>query len=180
MSCLWEERTFFFSSVTRGCKKFKSGVDSVEDVPHTRRPKTATSQKTVEEVTNLVATDDRFTTRHIAKCVGISVGAAHTIVRRDVKMRRISARWIPHLVAEEQKLALVRIAKQLLKQFPKFNNRCFENIITGDETRVHFYEPKRKIQNKIWVTKGGKRPCIAKRTMSIRLVSVHEIAHNHQ
>ena len=81
-------------------------------------------------------------------------------------MRRISARWIPHL----QKLARVRIAEQLLKQFPKYNNRSFANIITGDETWIHFYEPKRKIQNKIWATKGGKRACIAKRTMSIKKV----------
>ena len=81
-----------FSSVTRCCKKFKCGVDSVEDAPHARRPKTATSQKIVEKVTNSVATDARFTTRYIAKCVGISVGAAHTILRRGLKMRRISAR----------------------------------------------------------------------------------------
>ena len=39
-----------FSSVTRWCKKFKSGVDSVEDAPHARRPKTATSQKIVDKV----------------------------------------------------------------------------------------------------------------------------------
>ena len=101
----------FFSSATRWCKKFKSGVDSVEDAPHARRPKTATSQKIVEKVTNLVATDARSTTRHIAKCVGISVGAAHTILRRDLKMRRISVRWIPNLITKEQKLAGVRIAK---------------------------------------------------------------------
>ena len=75
-----------------------------------------------------------------------------------------------HLVTKEQKLARVRIAKQLLKQFPKYNNRSFANIITGDETWVHFYESKRKIQNKIWATKGGKRPCVAKRTMSIKKV----------
>ena len=127
-------------------------------------------KKIVEKVTNLVATDARFTTRHIVKCVGISVGAAHTILRRDLKMGRICARWIPHFVTKEQKLARERIAKQLLKQFPKYNNRSFANIITGVETLVHFYEPKRKIQNKIWSTKGGKRPCIAKRTMSIRKI----------
>ena len=86
---------FLFSSVTRLCKKFKSGVDSVEDAPHARRPKTPISQKIIEKVTILIATDARFTTRHIAKCVGISVGSAHTILRRDLKMRRISARWIP-------------------------------------------------------------------------------------
>ena len=76
----------------------------------------------------------------------------------------------PISLQKEQKLARVRIAKQLLKQFPKYNNRSFANIITGDETWVHFYEPKRKIQNKIWATKGGKSPCIAKRTMSIKMV----------
>ena len=118
---------FLFSSVTRWCKKFKSDVDSVQDAPHARRPKTATSQKIVEKVTNLVATDARFTTRHIAKCVGISVGAAHTILRRDLIMKRMSARCIPHPVTKERKLAGVRIAKQLLKQFPKYNNRCFAN-----------------------------------------------------
>ena len=64
---------FLVSSVTWWCKKFKSGVDPVEDAPHARHPKTATSQKIVEKVTNLVATDARFTTRHLAKCVGISV-----------------------------------------------------------------------------------------------------------
>ena len=165
-----ETTNFLFSSVTRWCKKFKSGVDSVEDAPHASHPKIATSQNIVEKVTNLVATDARFTTRHIAKCIGISVEAAHTILRHDLKMRRISARWIPHLVTKEQKLARVRITRQLLKQFPKYNNQPFSNIITGDETWVHFYEPKRKIQNKIWATKGGKRPCIAKRTMSIKKV----------
>ena len=99
-----------------------------------------------------------------------SVGAAHTILRRDLKMKRISARWIPHLLTKEQKLARVRIAEKLLKHFPKYNNRSFANIITGDGTWVHFYEPKQKIQNKIRATKGGKRPCIAKRTMSIKMV----------
>ena len=53
-----------FSSVTRWCKKFKSGVDSEEDAPNAHRLKTATSQKMVEKVTNLVATNGRFTTRH--------------------------------------------------------------------------------------------------------------------
>ena len=148
-----ETTNFLFSSVRRWCKKFKSGVDSVEDASHARRPKTATSQKIVEKVTNLVATDARFTSRHIANCVGISAVAAHKILRRDLKMRRI----IPHLVTTEQIHARVKIAKQLLKQFPKYNNRSF-------------YEPKRKIQNKIWATKGGKRPCIAKRTMNIKTV----------
>ena len=42
------------TSVTWWCKKFKNGVDSVEDAPHACHPKTATSQKIVEKVMNLL------------------------------------------------------------------------------------------------------------------------------
>ena len=114
MSCLWEQKTFF-SSVTRWCKKFKSGVDSVKDAPHARRPKTA-SQNIVEKVKNLVATDARFITMHI--CVGISVGAAHTILWHDLKMRRISARCIPHLLTKEQKLCSGKNRKTIVETVP--------------------------------------------------------------
>ena len=83
-----------FSSVTRSCNKFKSGADSVEDAPHADQ-NLQLRKKIVEKVTNLVDTDARFTTRHIAKCIGISEGAAHTILKQDLKMGRISAKWIP-------------------------------------------------------------------------------------
>jgi hypothetical protein len=45
------------------CKIFKSGVDSVKDAPHARRPKTATSSKMVEKVKDVIANDARLTTR---------------------------------------------------------------------------------------------------------------------
>ena len=41
----------------------------------------------------------------------------------------------------------------------------FDSFITGDETWVHFYEPKRKVDNRIWALKHAKRPSIAKRTL---------------
>jgi hypothetical protein len=69
---------------------------------HIRHPKTATLPKIVGIVKDLIATDDRFTTRYIAKCVGISVGDTCTILRRDLKMRRKNVRLILHLSTKEQ------------------------------------------------------------------------------
>jgi hypothetical protein len=65
-------------------------VDSVKDAPYECLPKKATSPKMVEKVNDLIAADARFTTRYmyIAKCVAISVGAAHALLRRDLKMIR--------------------------------------------------------------------------------------------
>jgi histone-lysine N-methyltransferase SETMAR len=55
-----------------------------------------------------------------------------------------------------------------LKQVPKNNNRSFGNIITSNETWVPFFEPNRKIHNKIWATKGSH--ISIKRTMSVKNV----------
>ena len=85
-------------------------------------------------------------------------------------MNKISARWIPHLLTEDQKRIRVKTAKSLQKIYPKYDSRSFSNIVNGDETWVHFYEPKRKHENKIWATKRIKRPCIAKRKLRVKKV----------
>ena len=54
--------------------------------------------------------------------------------------------------------------------YPKFSQKSFTNLITGDETWVHYFEPKRKVSNKIWATKNARRPSIAKRTRTVKKV----------
>ena len=46
----------------------------------------------------------------------------------------------------------------------------FANVVTGDETWVHYFEPVRKVSNKIWATKHSKRPIIVKRFLSTKKV----------
>ena len=58
----------------------------------------------------------------------------------------------------------------MLKLYPNFDKKKFASVVTGDETWVHFYEPQRKVGNKIWATKSTKRPCIARRTISVQKV----------
>ena len=54
--------------------------------------------------------------------------------------------------------------------FPKYVKKQFANVVTGDETWVHYFEPVRKVSNKIWATKHSKRPIIAKRSLSTKKV----------
>jgi hypothetical protein len=49
----------------------------------------------IEKVNDLIATGARFTTRYIAKCVGFSVGAAYTILRCNLEMRRKYLMYTP-------------------------------------------------------------------------------------
>ena len=87
-----------------------------------------------------------------------------------MKVRKISARWVPHLLTDNQKRLRVKTAKKLLTMFPKYDKKVFDNVVTGDETWVHYFEPVRKINNKIWATKYARRPIIAKRTISAKKV----------
>lgn len=50
--------------------------------------------------------------------------------------------------------------------FPKFNQRQFENIVNVDKTQIHYSEPVRTIGNKIFLSKDGRRPVIAKRSIN--------------
>ena len=44
------------------------------------------------------------------------------------------------------------------------------NVVTGDETWVHYFEPVIKVNNKIWATKHSKSPIIAKHSLSAKKV----------
>ena len=61
-------------------------------------------------------------------------------------------------------------AKKLLKMFPKYSKKSFNNIVTGDETWVYFFEPKRKCSNRVWATKNAVGPSIAKRQPTVKKV----------
>ena len=43
-------------------------------------------------------------------------------------------------------------------------------MLTGDKTWIYFFEPQRKINNKVWVAKNRNRPVIAKRPQSAKKV----------
>ena len=47
--------------------------------------------------------------------------------------------------------------------FPKYSKKSFNNLVTGDETWVYYFEPKHKCSNRVWATKNAVHPSIAKR-----------------
>ena len=55
---------------------------------------------------------------------------------------------------------------ELLKTYKDCNSRVISNLLTGDETWVHIFEPQRRADNKQWKQKDKKCPCIAKKTIS--------------
>ena len=104
--------------VRRWKKKFESGVESIKNAPKSGRPKSASRKTIVSKIKEIIEGDARFTVRDIARKVGISLSTVHLILKKHLKVRKISARWVPHLLTDEQNGL----------KWPESCFKCFQNM----------------------------------------------------
>ena len=141
-----------------------------KNAPKSGRPKFASCKEIISKIKEIVEGDVRFTVCDIARKVGISLSTVHLILKKHLKVRKIFARWVPHLFTDEQDRQRVKVAKKLLQMFQTCDKKRFGNVVTGDENWVYYFEPVRKVSNKIWATKHSRRPIIAKQSLSTKKV----------
>ena len=153
-------------TVFRWVKALNAGKFSVEDDTRPGRPKTSVTNANIAAVKIVVF----LSVKDIASCTGISKGSVQTILKKRLDLRKVCARWVPHLLTEEQKTQRLKCARELLKTYKGCNSRVISNLLTGGETWVHMFQPQRRADNKQWKRKDQKRPCIAKRTISSKKV----------
>ena len=90
----------------------------------------------------------------------------HLILKKHLKVRKIFARWVPHLLTGEQNRQRDKVAKNMLQMFQTCDKKQFANVVTGVENWIYYFEPVRKCSNKIWASKHSRRPIITKRSLS--------------
>ena len=150
----------------RWIKAFKAGECFVEDDTRLGKPKTSITKANIAAVKIVVEQDARLSVKDIASCTGISEGSVQTILKKSLDLRNVCDRRVPHLLTEEQMTQRLNCARELLKTYKGCNSRVISNLLTGDETWVHMFEPQRRADNKQWKQKDQKRPCTAKKTIS--------------
>ena len=94
---------------------------------------------------------------------GIHSSSVLNILRERLGLRKICARWVPHLLTDGQKQSRVRLASQVIEKYDKCDPRRLEEIVTEDDTWIYHFQPDSKAKNKVWVSSEGDRPVIAHR-----------------
>ena len=155
-----------FDTVRHWKNKFESGEESIKNVPKSGRPKFVSPKEIVSKIKEIIEGDSRFTVRDIARKVGIPLSTVQLILKKLLKVRKIFARWVPHLLTDEQNRQRVKVAQKLLHMFPTCDKEQFANVITD----VFYFEHVRKVSKKIWATKHSKRPIVVKRSLSAMYV----------
>ena len=127
-------QTISMHTVFRWVKAFKAGKFSVEDDTRPGRPKTTVTKANIAAVKIVVEQDARLSVKDIASCTGISEGNMQTILKKHLDLRKVCARWLLHLLTEEQKTQCLKCARELLKTYKGCKSWVISNLLTGDET----------------------------------------------
>ena len=119
------------------------------------------TEKNVATVKTLIEEDAHYTVQEIEELSGIHLSSVLKILRERLWLRKICARWVPHLLTDEQKQSRVRLESQVIEKYDKCDPRRLEETVTGDETWIYHFQTDSKAKNKVWVSSKGNRPVIA-------------------
>ena len=92
--------------------------------------------------------DRRRDLRSIARVVGISFWTVQSILTDILGMSKVSARWVPRMLTDDQKMTLLDIFRYFLSCYEDDPGNFIERVVTQDETWVHHFDPESTMQKK--------------------------------
>ena len=82
---------------------FKGGEMSREDQPSSGRPSTCRKDENLDNVRNAVNADRRWTIDEISEINGLSWSSCQRMLKEDLNMKRVSAKFVPRLLTKDEK-----------------------------------------------------------------------------
>jgi histone-lysine N-methyltransferase SETMAR len=131
--------------------EFKRGRLSLEDSTRSGRPCDVTTPEMVLRVRKMVEEDRHVTYSEIQQTLNIGSATVNTILHDHLGLRKLTSRWIPHLLTAEQKATRVDWCHFMLHKYDNGRSRRVSDILTGDETWLYQYDPETKDQSTVWV-----------------------------
>ena len=91
------------ASVFEWHKRFKEGRESVRDDKRGGRNKEVNTPELIGQIKDFMDKDRRRSIETISAQFDVSVGTVHRIIREELKMRKICAKFVPRVLREDQK-----------------------------------------------------------------------------
>ena len=134
--------------------------ESTEDYERSGRTKMekVTTDENVEIVHSLVMCDVRRNLRDIASKVGMSFGAVQPILTAILGMSKVSARWVPRVLTEDQKRSRLDICRYFLSCYEDDPEEFMVRVVTQDEILVHHFDSEFKKKSMQWKHLGSPLP----------------------
>ena len=73
----------------------------------------------------------------------VSVGTVHTIIRQELKMRKICAKFVPRVLREDQKERRCHDSREMVELINS-DPAVLDALVTRDESWIYCYDPETK------------------------------------
>ena len=98
--------------------------------------------------------------------MGISFGVVQTILTDILGVSKLSARWVPRMLTDDQNRSRLDISRFLLSRYEDDPDDFINQVVTQDETWVHHSNTESKMQSMQWKHSGSPPPKKFKRVSS--------------
>ena len=163
LSCMNRE------SVFKWHKRFKEGRESVRDDEMCGRSKEIRTPKLIGQIKNFMDKDRCVSIETISAQFDVSVRTVHTIIREEMKMRKICVKFVPIVLREDQKERLCHDSREMVKLINS-DPAVLDALVTCDESWIYCYDPETKRQSSQWKHAGSPRPKKARQSKSTHKV----------
>ena len=101
--------------------------------------------------------DRRVSIETVNAQFGVSVRTVHTIIRKELKMRKICAKFVPRVLREYQKERRCHDSREMVELINS-DPAVLDAFVTCDESWIYCYDPDTKRQSSQWKHADSPRP----------------------
>jgi histone-lysine N-methyltransferase SETMAR len=106
-----------FRTVAIWAQWFREAREEIDDKQRPSRPVTETTPENIEQVRSIVSDDPYVTIEELQEQTGQSYGIVRRILSDHLKLRKVTARYIPKELTDFQRSERVQICKENLSSF---------------------------------------------------------------
>lgn len=151
-----------YTTVTRWASEFKQGRVEVKDDPRSGRPVTSFTKANIDRVRELVEADPHTTYERLEAETQLNTFTLHQILHQALSLRKVTSRWVPHLLTDENRQKRVEICVENLTYFRDGPGRL-SDILTTDEVWIYHRQLGSKASNSCWIGPGESPNTVVKR-----------------
>ena len=145
--------------------RFKKGRESVRGDEKCGRSKEVNTPELIGQIKDFIHKDRHVSIKTISVQFDVSVGTVHTIIREELKMRKICTKFFPSVLREDQKERRCHDSREMVELINS-DPAVLDALGTCDESWIYCYDPGTKRQSSQWKHTGSARPKKARQSKS--------------
>ncbi len=167
---VWGDHALSRTQVAMWFKRFQADPDaSCKDKLHSECLRSVRVQRNVDLIQNTLNMDKRSSIKELSSATGISTMSVHRILRKDLQVRKVAAKFIPKLLNNIQKRQREENSASNLRKI-QADATILDRIVTCDKSCVFSFDLHTKQANMQWLGHEEPRPSKALRSRSQKKV----------